>query len=140
MGRRITNVSRFSERIVVLVDDDLGLRESLQGLLESASLRVLAFENAQEVLAILGQQPVGCLITDVRMARMDGWQLQQSVTALHPHLPVIVITAFRDGQKPGAEVESKAFAYLDKPLDGEVLIETVILALERGASSLSPDS
>ncbi len=140
MGRRTTNASRFSERIVVLVEDDLGLRESLQGLLESASLRVLAFSNAQEVLATLGQQPVGCLITDVRMARMDGWQLQQSVAALHPHLPVIVITAYRGSKALIDKAETEAFAFLEKPLDGESLIETVMLALEQGANSLSPNS
>ncbi len=140
MGRRITNASRFSERIVVLVDDDLGLLESLQGLLESASLRVLAFSNAQEVLATLGKQPVGCLITDMRLARMDGWQLQQSVAALYPQLPVIVITAYRGSKGLIDKLEKEAFAFLNKPLDGELLIETVVLALEEGANSLSPGS
>ncbi len=140
MGRRIANASQFHERIVVLVDDDRRLRESLQGLLESASLRVLAFGNAQEALEVLGRESVGCLITDVRMTHMDGWQLQRSVAALHPNLPVIVMTAYRGSTRPDAETEVEAFAFLDKPLDGDSLIETVTLALERGADSLPPNA
>jgi FixJ family two-component response regulator len=119
------------ERLVLAVDDDSRVRESLRDLLGSAGLDALCFSSAEALLdsGALGRS--GCLITDVRMPEMDGWELQRLVAAAHPHVSIIFVSAFQDQQACERALALGAFAFLYKPFDGEELLRTVASALSQ---------
>ena len=78
--------------IVVGVDDDFRVRESIESLVESAGFAPLVFSSAEEFFS-RETHDATCLITDVRMPGMDGIELQRRVRLERPELPIIFITA-----------------------------------------------
>jgi FixJ family two-component response regulator len=112
-------------RLVLVVDDDSRLRESLAGLLRAAGMALLTFSSGEALVGSTALGEAGCLITDVRMPGMDGWELLRQVSATHPRLPVIFISAFQDQQAFERALAKGAFAFLYKPFDGEELLRTV---------------
>src|SRR5215472_9846877 len=79
-------------RIIVGVDDDFRMRESLESLIESAGLIPLVFPSAAEFLRSGKLAEASCLITDVRMPGMDGIELQLLVKSERPRLPLIFVS------------------------------------------------
>ena len=79
--------------IVVAVDDDFRVRESLESLIESAGYQHVVFSSAEEFLQSGTLTEATCVITDVRMPGMDGIELQRRIRIERPHLPIIFISA-----------------------------------------------
>ena len=78
----------------LIVEDDAELREALADTLELAGCRVLAAAGAPEALALLAQNAVDVVVSDVNMSDMDGHELLRRIRTLHPQVPVVLITAF----------------------------------------------
>lgn len=135
MDRNTTPVDAVPRRLVVAVDDDPRVRESMKSLFDSAALDARIFASGTDALLLLQRESVGCLITDVRMPGMDGWELQRLVASANPDLPVIFVTAHQDQQAHQHALALGAFAFLYKPFDGEELLQTVFAALQRSAPS-----
>ena len=117
--------------IVALVDDDARVRESLKHLLYSAGIEPRLFRSAEDALRPGGLDSVCCMVTDVRMAGMDGCELQRRVAAILPALPVVFVTAHPDDEVRSHAIAQGAFAFLYKPVDGEELLATVDAAVKR---------
>jgi FixJ family two-component response regulator len=79
--------------LVAVVDDDRAILESLSDLMASEGYDALEFRSAKELLAYPDIHTIACLISDIRMPGMDGWQLLSILRKHHPQLPVILITA-----------------------------------------------
>jgi len=124
-----------SQRLVVAVDDDPRIREALQGLFDSAAIESRIFATSEEALESFKRDDVSCLLTDLHMPGIDGWELQRLTSAAYPQLPIIVISAHRDTQP--ALRGLKPFAFLAKPFDGEELLSAVHSAFALEASSQS---
>jgi FixJ family two-component response regulator len=112
------------------VDDDPRVRESLESLIESAGLTARVFSLAEDFLQA-GSAGADCLITDVRMPKMGGLDLQRCVQLKSPGMPVIFITGHHDD-----EVERRAFAqgaasFIRKPFDAAELLQAVRDALSK---------
>ena len=122
-------------RIVVGVDDDIRIREAIQSLVESAGFTPLVFGSAQEFLQSGKLAEVSCLITDVRMAGMDGLELQRRVRFDRPQLPVIFISGHHDDEIQRQALEGGAFAFMYKPFDPGDLLG----AVNRAVSDWSHD-
>ncbi len=113
---------------VLLVDDSLVTREMERRLLEDAGFEVVAAGDAEEALSLLGEETFNCVVTDIEMPRMDGFELAAHLRAMEnfAHLPIIVVST-RDrpedrlrGLKVGAD------AYLTKQsLDAGELVDLV---------------
>jgi FixJ family two-component response regulator len=133
MATHTQPVENLIERLVLVVDDDSRVRESLRDLLGSAGLDALCFSSAAALFdsGALGRS--GCLITDVRMPEIDGWELQRLVAAAHPHVSIVFISAYQDQQTFERALALGAFAFLYKPFDGEELLRTVASALSQSA-------
>jgi FixJ family two-component response regulator len=118
----------------VIVDDDLQIRESLQGLLKSADFSTAAFSSAEDALqsGLLAQ--ASCLITDVRMPGMQGLELQRRVKREYPKLPVIVITGHRDRQTRESALSEGAVLLLYKPFDPNDLLRAIHSAVYDSAN------
>src|SRR5215204_4505157 len=85
-----------NEGLVCVVDDDDAVRDSLAFLLQSARVRVQAYESATAFLTALPSLQPGCIITDMRMPEIDGLELLRRLKGMSIHVPVIVITGHGD--------------------------------------------
>jgi FixJ family two-component response regulator len=133
MAMHTQPVDNLIERLVLVVDDDSRVLESLRDLLGSAGLDALCFSSAEALVDSGALARSCCLITDVRMPGIDGWELQKFVAAAHPHVFIIFISAFQDQQAFERARALGAFAFLYKPFDGEELLRTVASALSQFA-------
>jgi two-component system, LuxR family, response regulator FixJ len=127
----------MSKASVLIVDDDADVRDSLRALLESADYSVREFDSAKAVLADPTFSAGSCLIADIRMPDMDGLQLQEELTRRLSRLPVIVITGHGDVPLAVRAMKAGAVDFLEKPFDGELMLESVrrALALSRESGS-----
>ena len=113
---------------IAVVDDDLRLLESLENLLESAGYGVRTFSSAGALLDA-GLAGIDCLIADIGMPGMDGFELHGAARRLRPELPVFLITGrheIADQQRAGAE---DIAGFFRKPFDGPTLLAAVSKAL-----------
>jgi len=115
--------------IVVGVDDDIRIREAIESLVESAGFTSLVFPSAEEFLRSGKLSEASCLITDVRMAGIDGLELQRRVRFDRPQFPVIFISGHHDDEVRRKALESGAFAFLYKPFDPGDLLAAVTQAM-----------
>lgn len=121
----------MTNRVVVAVDDDVRVRESVALLSESAGLEVEVFPSAEDMLSSGVLVRAGCLITDVRMPGMDGLELQRRARLAYPKLPVILISAHVDEAVRQRSLSAGAFEFLYKPFDADELLRAIKKALEQ---------
>jgi RNA polymerase sigma factor (sigma-70 family) len=110
---------------VYVVDDDEAMRDSLRWLLESAGYRVASFSSAERFLAALRPDGGACLVLDVRMPGLTGLELQQELNRRGASLPIIFITGHGDVPMAVDALKSGAFHFLEKPFQGERLLELI---------------
>ena len=120
-----------SDAIVWVVDDDLSVREALEGLVRSAGLRVETFRSAQEFLDRPRADLPGCLVLDVRLPGLSGLDLQKRLAEASLEIPIIFITGH--GNVPAAVQAMKAGAleFLTKPFTDRDLLEAIQQAIKR---------
>jgi len=118
---------------VFVVDDDLSVRRALHRLIRSAGFSVETFATAREFLDSVPRSGTGCLVLDIHLGGISGFEVQERLAAQGVRIPVIVITA-HDDATTRARVESLgAVAYVPKPFDDRVLLEAIQRAVRSGA-------
>ena len=122
----------LSQYLVVSVDDDYGVRESVRNLLESAGYTPEVFSSCEEFLQAGMLAKASCLIVDVRMPGMDGIELQSRVRQERPTLPIIFVSAHNDKETRHRALSGGAIDFLYKPFDGAILLETIYRAVTAG--------
>jgi two-component system response regulator FixJ len=113
------------ECTVFVVDDDKSVLDSLTFLLESAGFQSRGFASTEDLLESGVVQNACCLILDIKLPGMSGFQLQEYLTASHIPVPVIIITGH---DRPGMERQALtlgAIAYLRKPFDEQELLDAI---------------
>lgn len=118
-------------RVVSIVDDDESLRRSVRNLLTSVGFHVETFESAEAFLQSVERGRTGCVVLDLRMPGMSGWDLLGHLAATGSRIPVIILTAHGDDEARRRTLEAGAVAYLGKPFHGEALLDAVRNALAR---------
>ncbi len=116
--------------IVLVVDDEMLVRDLYRTWLENAGYRVLVATNAQEAQEILRKQPVDVLVSDIRMAQQTGIDLLAWAREHDPDLPVILVTGYPAVDSAVAALRLQAYDYLVKPVEEETLLHTVHRATE----------
>jgi len=114
--------------VVAVVDDDPRILESLKDLLESAGHAVRGFTSATALLEGCGFGEIDCLISDISMPSIDGWELQRLAHAARPELPVIFITG-RDWNEQAMAAARGNQGFFRKPFNGQELLAAVSRAL-----------
>jgi two-component system response regulator FixJ len=114
-----------SNLVAYLVDDDLSIRRSLPRLLKSLGVETVAFASAEAFLQAAPWLPEACLILDVQMPGMKGWDLVEHLRISGSTLPVIIITAYNDAQTHDRAARAGIVAYLRKPFDDQALLEAL---------------
>jgi two-component system nitrogen regulation response regulator GlnG len=106
-----------------VIDDDRSIRWVLEKALRQADMDVRAFEEAAPALRELGRRRPDAIITDIRMPGLNGLELLAEITARHPQLPVIIMTAHSDLDSAVSAYQGGAFEYLPKPFDVDEAVE-----------------
>ena len=122
-----------ADATIYVIDDDEAVRQSLEFLLKTASIKVRSFDSAKSFLDVLDQVNSGCVITDVRMPEITGIDLLKKVKDIKPDLPVIVITGHGDIALAVEAMKIGAIDFLEKPFDDDHLLAAVKSALDRDA-------
>jgi len=117
-----------SKRMIAVVDDDPRLLESLENLLESAGYAVRTFPSAK-ALVDAGLSGIDCLITDIGMPVMDGFELHDAVKRKRPDLPVFMITGRHEISDQQRATTKDISGFFHKPFDGLALLVAVGNAL-----------
>jgi RNA polymerase sigma factor (sigma-70 family) len=120
-----------ADALVFVVDDDASLRASLQDLLESVGLQVVACASAQEFLRRPRPEGPSCLVLDVRLPGLSGLELQRQLAAGDRDMPIIFITGHGDIPMSVQAMKAGAVEFLPKPFRDQDLLDAIHQALAR---------
>ena len=118
-------------RSVFIVDDDPGIRQSLESLLRSVGLEVKTLASVPEFLNCPRPDGPTCLVLDVRLPGRSGLDLQRELSAANIQLPVIFITGHGDIPMSVQAMKGGAIEFLTKPFRDQDLLDAVQLGLAR---------
>jgi FixJ family two-component response regulator len=116
---------------VYVIDDDGGMRQAVQDLVESIGLRAEAFATGEEFLKRPHTAGPSCLVLDVRLPQMSGLEFQQKLAELGVRVPIIFITAHGDIPMSVKALKSGAVEFLTKPFRDQDLLDAIQQALQR---------
>ena len=125
-------MSEHDTQIVSIVDDDESLRRSLRNLFGSVGLRAETFASAEAFLESLHQEQTGCLVLDLRMPGMNGFELLRHLSVSGSRIPAVILTAHGDDETRQRSLQAGAVAFLSKPFNGNALLDAVRTALDQG--------
>ena len=114
-----------AQPLVVVVDDNESVRESLPGLLKQVGFAVRAFASAEAFLASDAADAASCLVLDVSMPLMSGPDLQRELIRRAKDLPIVFITGQAERLVPARVLAAGAVACLFKPFSDTALLEAV---------------
>jgi len=116
--------------IVFVVDDDDSIRRALERLIRSVDLAVESFASAKELLGRKPPDGPACIVTDVRMPGLSGLDLQKELASAGLDLPVIFLTGHGTIPMSVRAMKAGAVDFLQKPVDDQVLLDTIHQAIE----------
>ena len=121
-----------SRPVIAVLDDEPQMRKALRRLLLTHGFRVADYENGTEFLAALPTHPADCLVLDLHMPEVNGFDVLAGLNPLHTATPVVVITG-HDEPGTAERVHSLgASAFLTKPVDETALIAAIESAIGQG--------
>src|SRR5687767_4140482 len=116
---------------LLIVDDELGMRQFLTHLLQREGHTVRLAENGSEAMAQIREQAPDLIISDIRMPDMNGVDLLRAAKELLPEVEVIMMTAFANVDTAREAFLLGAYDFVQKPFDNDLLKETVTRALDK---------
>src|ERR1700729_4316791 len=118
-----------TSKLIAIIDDDQSMRDTLLDLIESTGLVARCFGSAEEFLEYDLHRQVGCLIAEIQMPGMSGLELQARLKEERCNIPIIFITSNGSARLRIQAMREGAVEFLRKPLDHQLLLETVRAAL-----------
>lgn len=115
---------------ILVVDDDLSHCTIIQALMKGWGYQVTLAHNGLEALEQAKHSPFDLILTDVRMAEMDGIEALKAIKAYNPAIPILIMTAYSNVESAVEAIKAGAYDYLTKPLDFDMLQLTIQRALE----------
>jgi FixJ family two-component response regulator len=120
---------------VFIIDDDAGVRESVQDLIESVGLQCETFATPQEFLDKKRGDGPSCLVLDVRLPCMGGLDFQRKLAEAGIRIPIIFLTGHADVPMTMQAMKSGAVEFLTKPFKEQELLDAIQVALERNRAA-----
>ncbi|HNU75686.1 MAG TPA: response regulator, partial [Deltaproteobacteria bacterium] len=120
----------MSKKILV-VDDEVGIRESLKKILEKEGFSVETAANGDEAFKVVRRGDIDLLITDIRMAGMDGVELLKVCKSVSPFTEVIIITGYASVDTAVDSMKQGAYDYITKPFKKADILKAVHKAIEK---------
>jgi FixJ family two-component response regulator len=125
---------------VFIVDDDEAVRDSIKELVSSVGLPAELYASAVDFLAAFDGARAGCLVLDIRMARMSGLALQSKLNEMGAQIPIVFITAHADVPTAVEALRAGALSFVTKPYREQELLDSINEALARDAAARSAAS
>src|ERR1700686_5660157 len=119
-----------TSKVIAIIDDNESMQDSLCDLIESAGLVARYFGSAEEFLQYDLHREVGCLIAEIQMPGMSGLELQARLKEEECNIPIIFIASNGGGRMRIQAMREGAVEFLAKPLDYQLLLQTVRAALD----------
>jgi two-component system cell cycle response regulator CpdR len=116
---------RLSMRRILLAEDDDSMRGFLERALDKAGYEVIAFDNGEDALARMKQEPFSLLLTDIVMPRMDGIELARRASEVDPEIKIMFITGFAAVTLNTETAPAKDARVLSKPFHLRDLVREV---------------
>jgi FixJ family two-component response regulator len=116
---------------VFIIDDDRGMRQAIQDLVESVGLRAESFATGEEFLKRKRTSDPSCLVLDVRLPQMSGLDFQRQFAETGMQIPIIFVTAHGDVPMSVKALKSGAVEFLTKPFRDQDLLDAIQQALQR---------
>jgi FixJ family two-component response regulator len=129
-----------SEPVVYVVDDDVSVRESLGLLFRSVGLRAELFASANELLQNKLAPVPSCIVLDVRLPGLSGFELHTELTKADIHIPIIFITAHGDIPMSVRAMKAGAIDFITKPFRDQDMLEAATAAINRDRARLDAES
>jgi two-component system response regulator FixJ len=114
---------------VYMVDDDASIRTAVRRLLKSAGFSVLTFSSAEELMQSDFKEKPGCLLLDIRLPGMSGYELLEQFLAFGVKTPTIIITGHDRAGMEERAMQLGAYSYLRKPVDEVTLLGAIHRAM-----------
>jgi len=119
-------------RLVAIVDDEKAVCRAISRLVISAGFESETFFSGEEFLRSCRERTPDCLILDLRLPGMNGFQLQQQLATDHCRIPIILVSAHDDPASRRQALQSGAFGFCGKPFNDEALLEAIHSAMKPG--------
>jgi FixJ family two-component response regulator len=130
-SQRAGNAAEADRPLVILVDDDDGIREALHELMLSVGLDAISFASTRDLLAAELPDRPGCLVADVRMPGVSGLDLQHRLTERGDTKPIVFLTAHGDIPMSVQAMKAGAVDFLTKPVRDQALLDAIAAGIER---------
>ena len=115
---------------VFIVDDDASVCRALSILLVTCGFNVDTFASAEEFFRAVPNSNSGCLLLDIHMSGLDGWEALKRIIKSGYKCPVIIISADKDGELNEKALKSGAVGFLQKPFNDQALIDLIKVAVK----------
>lgn len=123
--------SAASSPTVFIIDDNDDVRASIESLLESVGLHAETFSSAEEFLSRERSNQPGCLVLDLKLPSMTGFEAQRQLSDAGIQMPTIFMSAYDDKATIARAIDAGAVAFLTKPFGDQDLLNAVHEALKR---------
>jgi FixJ family two-component response regulator len=111
--------------VVAVVEDDSSFRRALSRSLTIRGFRTYDYDSAEEFLRRHPTEPSDCIVLDIHLGGMSGFELQAELAARGAQIPIVFITAFDDPATRRHAQDVGAAGYLQKPFDDQSLVDTI---------------
>ena len=115
--------------LIAIVDDEESVRKALSRLLRAAGFSVETYSSGADFLRSVQQRPPQCVVLDLRMPHVSGFDVQRALKQADAQVPVVVITGDDSPESRAQALAQGAKAYLRKPVDEAMLLDAIELAL-----------
>ena len=120
----------LSSSSILVVDDELTIRKSIQKRLEREGYEVTSTDNANDALQLFRENSFDTVISDIHMEDMDGLELLKRLQGQQRDIPVIMVTGAPSLDTAQESIKAGAYDYITKPIEREMLVNTVKRAIE----------
>lgn len=127
-----------ANQTVFVIDDDEAVRDALSMLFRAAGLRVETYTSAGNFLKSYRLERGGCLVLDIRMPGMSGLALQEELRRRRMSIPIVFLTGHGDVPMAVRAMKDGAFDFIEKPIDSQRLIPSVLAALKHDSERRIP--
>ena len=116
---------------IFIVDDDESVCRALSFLLATYGFTVGTFTSAEEFFHAVPNSAPGCLLLDIHMPGLDGWETQQRLLKSGSSRPVIIISADKNGGLNERALKAGAVGFLQKPFNDQALVDLIKVAFKK---------
>ena len=115
--------------LIAVLDDEPKFCKALARLLQSHGFSVVTFTSGKVFLDACATRPPDCVVLDLHMPDMNGFDVQERIARLDSPMPVIIMTGHDTEETRGRAMAGKPMAYLRKPINEETLLDAIELAI-----------